>query len=416
MVAVAPFLEESLTDAIDDEAQRLVYKIDAEPAPMAGLGATKKDPLENPAQAVDITHQNLARMVAAREVANRLLDGRTISVAFFDSKALLVVEPAIGRDEAPPWTGLSADWRGAKLLSWVSKMQCPSYSLPAGAFENGGSCVAASLGQTVADQRSVDNLIAKEDILRKTVGKVERLSANALPLWYALATCQTCYAEKGPYSYFSNVLNSVASLAWTKWAIATPSSSGSGKTVFVETLIRAIENADYGTATPADRAHLAAASASHGLEPAVGYKRFFRWHDAGDVISLRYFEQLKQVSDHFNPRKAGAGSPTLFWLPTRLWAVKAAAGWAKVNDDPRSNIVVRPSAFHVNFPAPTKQAAGPGNDAGTTTIAADLAEEYQGRGYFDIDCPAATKTSDCRTEQCRACWVKPDLVINYRLH
>lgn len=416
MVAVAPFLEESLTDRIDDTAQRFVYKLPVAPG-LEGLGATKKDPLDNPAQAVDITHQTLSRVVALREVANRLLEGRRIyALVPPNGEARLLVDPPIRKDEAPPWSGLSGPWSGKALLSWVAKMQCPSYSLPAGAFENGGSCIAASQGQTTADKKNVENIVAKEAILRKTVGRVKELPTNALPLWYALSTCQTCYAEKETYAYFSNVLNALITLSWTEWAIATPSSSGSGETVFVETMIRAIEQADYRGSTPRDLEHLRVASRAHGLPEDRPYVRFFRWHDAGDVLSKRYMEQIKRVSDHFNPRKGGEGTPTLFWLPTRIWAVEAASKWAAVNADPKTNIVLRPSAFHVNFPAPTPEVAGPGNAAGTTTIASDLADAYKARGVFDFDCPAAAETSDCRSEGCRACWVKPDLVINYRLH
>lgn len=411
MVAVTPYLEESLDQPVEG-AQRYVYKMDSA-AQIEGLGAAQQDPLSRPAIALDKTHQNLARLAASREIANRLLDGRQMYV----SGGKLVVSPPIKRDEAPPWAGLSSDWSGSGLLSWVGKMQCPSFSLPAGAFENGGSCPAAALGQTTADAKNVQDLADKAQILRKTVGDVQEFRKNALPVWYALSTCQTCYAEAGSYGYFSTILSQTSTLAWTRWALKTQDEEDkNGKeTVFVSTLIQEIERADYGTPSATDLAHLASASEAHGLPKARGYKRFFRWHDAGDIIGLEYFEQVKRICDHFNPRKGGKGTPTLFWIPTRIWARKGSQKWSAVNDDPSTNIVLRPSAFHVNFPAPSTEEAGPGNSAGSTTIAEPMLEKL--RDYFDHDCPAAgQKKSTCVTTGCRACWVKPDSVINYRLH
>jgi hypothetical protein len=90
-----------------------------------------------------------------------------------------------------------------------------------------------------------------------------------------------------------------------------------------------------------------------------------------------------------------------------------------VNDDPDTNLVVRPSSLHVNGTAPSAEAAGPGNKAGSTVYVANIAEAAQKAGHFDHDCPAANKefeTNTCRKAGCRACWTRPDEVINYRLH
>lgn len=411
MVAVAPYLEESLSEPIEG-AQRYVYKMD-DAAQLGELGAAREDPLANPARSLDKTHQGLARLVASREVVNQILDGREMYVEFSGTGSKLVVNPPVRRDEAPPWAGIAVDWSGSRFLSWVEKMQCPSFSLPAGAFENGGSCPAASLGQTTASKNKVDDLVGKEQILRKTLGGSPEFRKNALPVWYALSTCQTCYAEGGTYGATSNILAQAATLAWTKWAIQAKDTSG--ETVFVTTLIKAIQTADYGTPSGADIEHLANASKAHNLPQGKGYKRFFRWHDAGDIIGLEYFRQIKRVCDHFNPRKGGKGTPTLFWIPTRIWATPGSQSWSSVNADPTTNIVLRPSAFHVNFPAPESSVAGPGNAAGSTTIVEDQLDAL--RSYFDHDCPAAgQEKATCVSTGCRACWVKPDLVINYRLH
>ena len=395
MAAVAPHLEESLSKPIEGKAARAVYKL--------GAG----DPTYDARNLLEKEHQNLTRTVVLRQVANQLLEGRELHV----EGGRVIITPRIEVEDSPAWSPLPQRLDSYPLLTWTKKMQCPSFSLPAGAPQNGGSCPAATIAQTTTGTRNIVDLKTKQKALEVAYGRPEDrpLSKDEIPLWYALSTCQSCYAEGDAYQRFNNVLGSLAVFAWTKQAVANGT--------FVPTMIRVIEEAEYfqGEAAPdggdpsADLRHL----------EGTPYKRFFRWHDAGDVFSSDYMEQIKKICDHFNPRKGGRGTPTLFWLPTRVWATDGSRKWVAVNDDPDTNLVVRPSSLHVNGTAPSAEAAGPGNKAGSTVYVANIAEAARKAGHFNHDCPAANKefeTNTCRKAGCRACWTKPDLVINYRLH
>ena len=136
MVAVAPHLEESLTDRIDGP-ERTVFRLNR----LSGaLGAAVIDPTEKPAAALEKDHQQLARGVALRQVAAKILEGRSLHVEInADGDAYVVITPPILPDEYPPWSSLPDPLEQYPLLTWTKKMQCPSFSLPAGALENGGS-------------------------------------------------------------------------------------------------------------------------------------------------------------------------------------------------------------------------------------------------------------------------------------
>lgn len=403
MSAVAPHLEESLTDRIEGP-ERTVFRLNRM---SNGLSAGVIDPTEKPAAALEKDHQQLARGVALRQIGAKLLEGRELHVEIDgEGSAYVVITPPILPDEYPPWSSLPDPLEQYPLLTWTKKMQCPSFSLPAGALENGGSCPSAGLGQTTAPREKLVALGSKKRILELTIGPGVTLDQKSLPAFYALSVCETCYAESGSYQYVNNIIGQLAVFAWTQAAVEGG--------YFVRTMIEVIEKADY---------HLDK-EVEGGGDPRVdlkflrksGWRRFFRWHDSGDVWSAEYAAQVKQICDHFNPRKSGKGTPTLFWMPTRAWASVGSSKWVAVNDDETSNLVIRPSAYNVNAPAPTPEAAGPGNQSGSTVISGAVADAFKNQGYFDFDCPAAMSKQTCRQAQCRACWLHPDKVINYRLH
>lgn len=475
MAAVAPHLEESLSKPIEGKAARKAMRLPVVDSGYSWGPTEKEDPTMNLQKVLEKEHQSLTRIIVLRQVADKLLDGRTIEV----KGDRVIITPRIEIEEAAAWSPLPKPIDSYPLLTWTKKMQCPSFSLPAGAPQNGGSCPAATIAQTTTGSKNIADLEAKQKALEVAYGRPEDrpLGRDEIPLWYALSTCQSCYAEGDSYQYANNVIGLAAVYSWTQQAVANGT--------FVPTMIKVIEEANYfqGEAAPdggdpdADLRHLAG----------TPYKRFFRWHDAGDVFSSDYMEQIKKICDHFNPRKKGKGTPTLFWLPTRVWATKGSRKWIAVNDDPDTNLVVRPSSLHVNGTAPSparllvsglssetterdlraafgrfgpvadvvmmsdgaglatmkdlrdapraingmngamldgrslvvSAAVGAGNMAGSTVYVANLADAAKAAGYFDHDCPAANKqyqTNTCRKAGCRACWTKPDEVINYRLH
>lgn len=404
MAAVAPYLEKSLSKPIEGKATRATMRLPVVQGGVYSWGPTE-DPTMDLQKVLEKEHQNLTRIIVLRQVANKILEGRTLHV----EDGRVIITPAIEIDEAPAWSPLPKPLDSYPLLSWTKKMQCPSFSLPAGAPQNGGSCPAASIAQTTTGSDQIKNLETKRKALQVSYGEDSKFDREEIPRWYALSTCQSCYAEGESYQYVSNVIGLAAVFSWTKQAVDNGT--------FVPTMIKAIEEANYFQKEAAPDGGDPRADIPH-LEGS-GYKRFFRWHDAGDVFSAEYMQQIKQICDHFNPKKGGKGTPTLFWLPTRVWATDGSRKWVAVNDDPETNLVVRPSSLHVNGTAPSAKAAGPGNEAGSTVYVANLVEAAVKAEHFNWDCPAANKefqTNTCRKAGCRACWTKPDLVVNYRLH
>ena len=407
MAAVAPHLEESLSKPIEGKAARKAMRLPVVNSGYSWGPTEKEDPTMNLRKVLEKEHQNLTRIVVLRQAANEALKGKKLRV----EDGRLIITPGLEEYQGPVWSPMPDVLDSYPLLSWTKKMQCPSFSLPAGAMQNAGSCPAATIAQTTVKSEDITDLETKQEALQVAYGRPKNLplSKDEIPLWYALSTCQSCYAESDNYQRSNNVIGLSAIYSWTKQAV----SNGT----FVDTMIETIENANYFQKEAAPDGGDPEADVPH-LED-TPYKRFFRWHDAGDVFSEKYMQQIKQICDHFNPKKGGKGTPTLFWMPTRVWALETSRDWVKVNDDPDTNLIVRPSSLHVNGTAPSAEAAGPGNMAGSTVYVANLAKAAKEAKHFDHDCPAANKefeTNTCRKARCRACWTKPDEVINYRLH
>jgi len=165
-------------------------------------------------------------------------------------------------------------------------------------------------------------------------------------------------------------------------------------------------------------------------EPAQwrGKKKFFRIHDSGDFFGPRYFMAWKAVCDYFHPRRNK--HPITFWAPTRMWAMGDT--WidlvSEVNGQRDTNLIVRPSGYHVSQHGPDIRA--PGWAAATPTFHHDAVEAAEGK-EFDWNCKAyaVEKGPSCREavgsdargnptkgKGCRTCWVHPHLRVNYTLH
>jgi len=399
---------------------------------LRGLGAAA---CKTDAQVLAETHQMLAFTMYVRQAAAKVLSkpGRTLQPVMKGREAKLVISPEIMPDETPPWSPLANPLREISILANVSKMRCPSFSLPAGSRRFGGSCSGARLGMTIEPEA----VLRSGETGRKYIARLTGFPADASPdRWYSTAVCQYCYAIKGNYSYFSKQIAQVALFRWTDAAVKDGS--------FVPVMIQAIESSPFHIKDARDRRY---------LEP-YGYKRVFRLHDAGDFYSSAYVAAWKRIADHFRPG-AGTGTSTLFWAPSRLWAAGDGGGreWLAAfgagGDLRRSNMVIRPSGYHTNAHAPTPLA---GEVAGSVvhTTPEDSAEERamyvtgtqishradgsitglfpppQGKGFFHYICPASRKSAkdnNCLDVigpdgkvGCRACWMLPDAIISYHIH
>ena len=127
---------------------------------------------------------------------------------------------------------------------------------------------------------------------------------------------------------------------------------------------------------------------------AIGAKEksgFFRFHDSGDIQSLRHLERIAEV--------AKALPSIVFWLPTREYSIAVAyfnkhKGWPP-------NLVVRLSSLTINGNPPT-------------AIAKRIGCVTSGVTKEGFDCPSSKQGGKCL--DCRACWNKQIENINYKLH
>ncbi len=349
-----------------------------------------------------------------------------------------------------------------EVLSWTTKMGCPSFSLPAGPIETGGSCPGAKGGQSIVP---LSNLQAGQRAVTAVTGEPVRLYQ---------AICQFCYAEGGQYATGGVQVAQVLRYIWTRDAAsdvkrtATGVAFGPKARAWIEAMVYAIDNADF----------LLDGGKVAKLEypperPRPGSRkkqRFFRWHDSGDIFSEAHLAMIKEVCNRL--------PDITFWAPTRCWAT--TWGVAAVNEingpAEQSNLVIRPSSFHVNEGPPSREKLGIGWAEGSTSYA--LAQKLwaqESSGLLQIGsrkrvvkvkerdtntgrmktvekavslpsplAPWAKKLGydwDCQTYAvddekhtcrhalspeldsdgknivgCRACWIRPGQRINYTLH
>lgn len=369
------------------------------------------------------SHAGLLGMAFVRAAVEQSLIGKSFVAKAGDIKGkstrnvYLVLDTPIGT--GPAWNpNANPSIQQYELLSWTSKMNTPSWSLPAGAPETGGACPGAVGGQSVVGE---ERLIAAQKLVRKVTGKAVNLPQ---------AVCQWCYATGGQYSTGQVQYAQLLRFLWARQAIDLPAIApdGSASTVFVETMVYAIQNADYrlegGRDLPA--------------EPTG--RRFFRIHDSGDFFSKKYLEQWKKVTQRL--------PDITFWAPSRIWATSWGVDAVNEINNPPANFTIRPSAYEVNEPSAND--LGPGWASGSTVIAAvqnegmtpereiyvsSIENKSSPRGGTDPrytwDCRAYATDDQkhtCRKavapqglggpdgKGCRACWIAPGEIINYTLH
>jgi Gene product 88 len=394
-----------------------------------GVPAAETCPL--PVEALAQSHHGLLQLVWARQAVEDMLAGRTFRVqnGTIDGKdprsIYIVVEGGIGG--GPAWNpttnpGLS----NFSLLSWTSKMNCPSWSIPAGAPQIGGTCPGAVGGQSIVP---LEALRAGQRNVQRVIGGAVRVDA---------AICEQCYATGGQYSTSNVQYSQVLRHLWARQAI-DQINPATGRTMFVDTMSAAITTADFklngGSPSAEDPEKLK-------LPPERTGRRFFRIHDSGDFFSAAYLAQWKIVADAF--------PDITFWAPSRIWAT--SWGVEAVNDINRhpTNFVIRPSAYHIGQAPPID--LGPGWAGGTTVIPkaenegmtpereamVREAESRLGLAKPDVRKPGGPDpryTWDCRAyaqkkgnhtcrnaisptgeQGCRACWIFPNEIVNYTLH
>lgn len=122
---------------------------------------------------------------------------------------------------------------------------------------------------------------------------------------------------------------------------------------------------------------------------------YFRWHDSGDIQSVRHMKKIVEVCN---------ATPTVrHWLPTREYISvngKKAIIQTFINAGGKipDNLTVRLSALMIDSQPPT-------------SIANQLGVQTSTVSTHDGDCPAKTTANKCDT--CRKCWDKTVANVAY---
>lgn len=257
--------------------------------------------------------------------------------------------------------GVDRPFRNSSLFTWTSKMSCPSFSIPAGPVENGGTCPASK-------QASIE----KEGSYEKFSEPLSEIPEGEKFI------CSVCYAGKGRYlMYKSMSLGQVAKLKWVQ------------KTLRAGTFSRRMSEAI---------ASLQDQDVERVLAAKLVSNKFFRIHDSGDFFSPDYYKAWVEI--------CYALPEVRFWAPTRQWVY---AKWRELfsNYPPPRNLSLRPSALFTSAPPPIIR----GMAGGSTSI--------DGRMESPVwNCPAyeGDEEHSCAAAGCRVCWTAPQKPVNYLTH
>ena len=273
-----------------------------------------------------------------------------------------------------PKSGRVTPVQRVSLFTNTSKMTCPSFSIPAGPFDRGGTCQASR--QATTERLQGHPVVAQQFAeAPEYTHRTKRRTAMEPPLY----VCDICYAGKG--RYVSSPLNAIRQTFKLAWARATLQAG-----IFVEQMRRAIA---------AMRDLPIASQEAEGINT-----RFFRIHDSGDFFSPEYYAAWVAVC---------VALPDIqFWAPTRQWVFPR---WRDLFTEfpPPPNLTLRPSALFIGAPAPHV----PGLAAGSTASAEALPKPIW-------NCPAYAgddaSTHNCESKRCRACWDRPQVPVSYREH
>lgn len=116
-------------------------------------------------------------------------------------------------------------------------------------------------------------------------------------------------------------------------------------------------------------------------------EQHFRWHDSGDIQSIRHLENIVAVCRNLPHVK--------FWLPTREYQTVEA--YRRSGGDIPSNLCIRYSAHRVDGPAPLRYGLP------VSTVSSGRKKAAPGAHR----CAAVRKGNKCG--RCRACW---DAAVN----
>lgn len=360
-------------------------------------------------------HTGLARMHWTRNAVEYFLfrvrfrhewDGKTLVLRITDSPYKVRGVPVMPKD-AVPWDRATNDISRVSVWSESnSKMDCPVFDLPAGATAVGGTCPGANVGQSIVPEvvRQNPNVVRDGKLVVATPGTKRHEALRP-----GETICQSCYAEGGNYRYSDNQARMVLRYWWARAMVHRHFDE------FVDVMVKSLLKLRYPSGAP------------EGILPV-------RLHSSGDFFDMKYAEAWLAIARAVS-KEGEIGRRIRFWAPTRTWAMPGWSEFWREKLPGHSNFAVRASAYHFDDPAPG--ALAPDNAMGSSSCfitpeevasrRTDFRATEQERAKYDWMCPTyaagSSATKNCSSSpnpmggvHCRACWVAPQLRVNYAAH
>lgn len=127
----------------------------------------------------------------------------------------------------------------------------------------------------------------------------------------------------------------------------------------------------------------------------IGDDDFFRWHDSGDLQSVRHLELIAEVARQTPGCK--------HWLPTREYGI--VAEFIRKNGALPENLIIRLSAMFPDVPVKIP--------ASLQGIANITASNVHSKKPLGTECRAPKNNGKCG--DCRLCW-NSQIVVSYLIH
>lgn len=145
MSAVTPYLEQKRSERKPNELPSVT--LTAADLKGLNLGALPTDADGQPLDPLAKPHTELSRLLWARSLIAQALVGATFKLDIENAKVMVVASPAVKR-EVVSWSWSAHELERFSLFSTNSKMNCPTFDLPSGIGQLGGSCPGAAFAQS----------------------------------------------------------------------------------------------------------------------------------------------------------------------------------------------------------------------------------------------------------------------------
>lgn len=341
------------------------------------------------------------------------------------------------------------------LFTMTTKMNCPSFSLPAGPPEEGGSCVAARTAKGGGTG-------LREPGKLYTCDQCYAFGANYAYAEVSFAQAARAYwvesslrADPGGAQFVNAMVGGISEFArrttfgeeglvrlraeigvWERGRLCVPIAESPGRArsrIVLQPSFSTPLPPEFGV--PDSQAWLAAK-----LSPREGdIAGFFRVHDAGDfnvgaspTIWIAYIRAWAQIARAF--------PSVMFWAPTRTWVLPPLRKVLIEESRSTPNFVVRPSSLHVGDDAPVFEGLATG-----TTVSEPPKKGKKGQVAVSVPvgtlpCPVYlphwdpealpaqkarlakgergdwVEVASCQAAGCRRCWIDPAHAVAYGLH